>query len=254
MSVRLASVLGGLARVGLAGLAGPDSWEDPASYWRSCSRSSDCYSVKFLEKWPEGRVLYVGCDRKAGYCDCRKGYMDADNDPTNGCERRVQEKSCRFGTCNDHGVMFGEECGEWGDRLICSGDDDWSCCLKTETFVEGTVSATTTSATSTTTNQDYNEDSFEEIVNDIPDSYVCLEDGQCHSRVNCGDTSSIDAMTAELIEIGGDVSPNYYKWPFMVLIYFQSESDVMDGRIKEECEGTIVHDRWVLTGKVAYPS
>ena len=79
-------------------------------------------------------------------------------------------------------------------RLTCGGDDDWSCCVKTEVFVEGTVSATTTSATSTTTNEDYNVNSFEEISDSLPDPYVCVNE-KCISRVNCGDTEKIDLMT-----------------------------------------------------------
>ena len=77
---------------------------------------SDCYPVKFLAQWPDTHVLSVGCDRNLGYCTCRKGYMDADGDPSNGCELRIKEKYCRFGTCNDHRVGFGEECGDWGGR------------------------------------------------------------------------------------------------------------------------------------------
>lgn len=142
MSFRLAILLSEFYGVSLARLAPPGNFEpghfapgnldDPETYSQSCSRSSDCNP-------PEGRDLNVGCDRKTSSCKCRSGYMDADNDPANGCELPVQDKICRFGTCKDHAVIFGEECGNWGGRLICSGNAHWSCCVKTETFVEGTV-------------------------------------------------------------------------------------------------------------------
>ena len=35
----------------------------------------------------------------------------------------------------------------------------------------------------------------------------------------------------------------------MTLIYFQTEAGIMSGEIKEECEGTIIHDKWIITGK-----
>ena len=47
--------------------------------------------------------------------------IDADNDPTTGCEKRVHEKMCKFGSCSDFRVKQGEECGNWDGRLICSG-------------------------------------------------------------------------------------------------------------------------------------
>ena len=150
----------------------------------------------------------VGCNKQEGFCQCRNGFMDADNDPSNGCELRIKEKSCRFGSCKDHDAESGDECGQWGGKLQCSGGP-YSCCLKTDEFVEGTTSATTTSATSTTTNEDYNIDSFEEI--------------REHMR-----------------------QPFDREWTWAVKVrVFRYASDET---YSEECAGAVVHDRWVLTG------
>ena len=64
------------------------------------------------------------------YCICKSGQMDADNDPKTGCELTVDEDTCFYGTCSDHGVgQVGEKCSNgWGELLICQEHENNMCC------------------------------------------------------------------------------------------------------------------------------
>ena len=69
------------------------------------------------------------CDLSAGEpgnCDCKDGYMDADNDPLTGCELEIDEATCSYGTCDNHGAALGESCSAWGEHLKCEAD---GCCV-----------------------------------------------------------------------------------------------------------------------------
>ena len=36
--------------------------------------------------------------------------MDANDDPSDGCELRIFEKKCALGTCRNHGAKLGAQC------------------------------------------------------------------------------------------------------------------------------------------------
>ena len=83
--------------------------------------------------------------------------MDADNDPSNGCEKKIQENVCHFGTCHDFALTSGKECGNWEGRLFCEGNEFWSCCVRNRfIFDEGTTSFTTTTFAYSTVISGYN--------------------------------------------------------------------------------------------------
>ena len=52
--------------------------------------------------------------------------MDADNDPLTGCELEIDEATCSYGTCDNHGAALGESCSAWGEHLKCEAD---GCCV-----------------------------------------------------------------------------------------------------------------------------
>ena len=110
------------------GPAGPSSIADPAGYWpKACRKDAQCWADKFqlLSGWEDSNVIKLMCDTANEYCVCRKGYMDADNDPRTGCELSISENMCYFGTCVDHGVSLGESCSSGWDNLVCGQD---GCC------------------------------------------------------------------------------------------------------------------------------
>ena len=58
--------------------------------------------------------------------------MDANDDPSDGCEMRIRENKCRFGTCENHGVSLGETCSGW-ENLVCGEND---CCACTNGYTD----------------------------------------------------------------------------------------------------------------------
>lgn len=53
--------------------------------------------------------------------------MDMDDDPMNGCEKKVNEKKCKFGKCRDWGkLQVGDQCGNW-ENLYCAESDCCEC-------------------------------------------------------------------------------------------------------------------------------
>jgi len=52
-------------------------------------------------------------------CECRFGFMDANDNPMDGCEQKINEKKCQFGKCREWGKLRpGDQCGNW-DNLLC---------------------------------------------------------------------------------------------------------------------------------------
>ena len=77
-------------------------------------------------------ISKLRCDLTAGSpgnCDCKDGYMDADNDPLTGCELEIDEATCSYGTCANHGAALGDSCSAWGEHLKCEAD---GCCVLQE--------------------------------------------------------------------------------------------------------------------------
>ena len=53
--------------------------------------------------------------------------MDADDDRYNGCETKINQGKCPWGSCANHGVSHGQQCGAW-KGLICDESSENSCC------------------------------------------------------------------------------------------------------------------------------
>ena len=90
--------------------------------------------------------------------------MDADNDPTNGCETDMTDETvCTYGHCSDFGVSEGAAChGSW-TNLVCAADGCCQCSNEqTSTATGGTTcsndtpTTTTDAPTTTTTTADAN--------------------------------------------------------------------------------------------------
>ena len=74
------------------GFAGPDSLILGDEYWPfECTSSRQCWSsaVSKYDGWEDYDVKFLACDIESGFCKCKQGYMDADNDRFNGCETKV---------------------------------------------------------------------------------------------------------------------------------------------------------------------
>ena len=60
-------------------------------YWPfECTSSRQCWSsaVSKYEGWENYDVKFLACDIESGFCKCKQGYMDADDDRYNGCETK----------------------------------------------------------------------------------------------------------------------------------------------------------------------
>ena len=53
--------------------------------------------------------------------------MDADDDRYNGCVTKINQGKCHWGSCQNHGVTHGQQCGAW-KGLICDETTENSCC------------------------------------------------------------------------------------------------------------------------------
>ena len=94
-----------------------------------CIKHSDCWAanIRKISGWETRDVKFLQCDIKTGTCICKKGYMDADDDRYNGCEAKINEGKCSWGSCSNHGVIHGQQCGAW-KGLICDESSENSCC------------------------------------------------------------------------------------------------------------------------------
>ena len=60
-----------------------------ASKWPvKCSSDKHCYPAKFraYAGWKNSKARNLVCDRNAGQCVCRRGFIDKNNNPQDGCE------------------------------------------------------------------------------------------------------------------------------------------------------------------------
>ena len=94
-------VPGGDAALGIGrttdgrGYAGPNSLHHEEQYWPfECTSSRQCWSsaVAKHEGWEDYDVKFLACDIESGFCKCKQGYMDADDDRYNGCETKVRSE------------------------------------------------------------------------------------------------------------------------------------------------------------------
>ena len=56
--------------------------------------------MQFTNWWPGSSVKNLQCDltvEDPGWCKCKSGYMDADDDPKTGCELVIEESVCAYG-------------------------------------------------------------------------------------------------------------------------------------------------------------
>ena len=61
-----------------------------------------------------------------GQCVCKDGFMDANNDPWDGCELQYDENTCYFGSCAEHGdISDGDTCSSYTNLYCESGS---GCC------------------------------------------------------------------------------------------------------------------------------
>ena len=54
--------------------------------------------------------------------------MDADDDRYNGCELKINQGKCPFGSCENHGVKNNQQCGSWRG-LYCDESTENQCCV-----------------------------------------------------------------------------------------------------------------------------
>ena len=58
-------------------------------------------------------MKFLSCDIETGTCQCKTGYMDADDNRYNGCELKINQGKCPFGSCENHGAEDNQQCGSW---------------------------------------------------------------------------------------------------------------------------------------------
>merc|ERR1711915_192287 len=116
---------------GVRGFAGPSSLLYGESYWpvTDCTRHQNCWASKVAlhEGWEDYDVKFLMCDIETGTCMCKTGYMDADDDRYNGCETKINQGKCPYGSCENHGVSDGEQRGAW-KFLHCDESTENGCC------------------------------------------------------------------------------------------------------------------------------
>ena len=65
-------------------------------YWpvNGCKKDSHCWpaQIRAFAGWRQSSARNLACDGKKGTCKCRLGFMDADDNPMNGCEKSISEK------------------------------------------------------------------------------------------------------------------------------------------------------------------
>ena len=90
---------------------------------------SDCWvsNIRKIPGWETTDVKFLQCNIETGTCICKTGYMDADDDRYNGCETKINQGKCPLGSCQNHGVTHGQQCGAW-KGLICDETTENSCC------------------------------------------------------------------------------------------------------------------------------
>ena len=95
-----------------------------------CTKHSDCWAsnIRKVPGWETRDVKFLQCNVETGSCICKTGYMDADDDRYNGCETKINQGKCPWGSCANHGVSHGQQCGAW-KGLICDESSENSCCV-----------------------------------------------------------------------------------------------------------------------------
>ena len=83
-------------------------------YWpvTGCQQDKACYDWKIAQKpgWSDTRAVNLRCEIGLGRCVCKTGFMDANEDPRDGCELEINERECGiYGACDDH--MASQDCG-----------------------------------------------------------------------------------------------------------------------------------------------
>ena len=85
------------------GFVGPSSlFDGEKSPWpiASCKKSQACWSSNIKKKpgWENSDVKFLMCDPVIAKCVCKTGYMDANDDPYDGCEKRISDEAmCPYG-------------------------------------------------------------------------------------------------------------------------------------------------------------
>ena len=127
LSILLAGVSAGPVGPSALMLVGTEDTWWPVN---SCDANSACQAWKIAKKpgWSGSSAKNLRCDTNPdswffGQCVCKTNFMDANNDPWDGCELGYDEDVCYFGSCEDHGVGNMETCGGY-TNLNCMG----SCC------------------------------------------------------------------------------------------------------------------------------
>ena len=114
---------------GVRGFMGPSSqFEENPLPINDCQSNKDCWSSKIAKKkgWEDSDVKNLMCDKESGNCICKFNYMDANDDlKADGCESKISEDQCAYGSCEDLDVVPGAQCGAWR-QLTCSAETD--CC------------------------------------------------------------------------------------------------------------------------------
>ena len=98
----------------LAGSTGPSSWNTAVvdgglreyfnakeqAQGKTCTKNQKCWANQFTSHWPGSSVKNLQCNldvENPGWCECKSGYMDADDDPKTGCELAIEESVCAYG-------------------------------------------------------------------------------------------------------------------------------------------------------------
>ena len=104
-------------------------WQKTLGNLFECTKHSDCWAsnIRKIPGWETRDVKFLQCNIQTGTCICKTGYMDADDDRYNGCETKINQGKCPWGSCANHGVSHGQQCGAW-KGLICDESSENSCC------------------------------------------------------------------------------------------------------------------------------
>ena len=78
---------------------------------KTCTKNQKCWANQFTSNWPGSSVKNLQCNldvENPGWCECKSGFMDADDDPKTGCELTIEESVCAYGK-RDLLVFFHED-------------------------------------------------------------------------------------------------------------------------------------------------
>merc|ERR1712193_519799 len=93
-----------------------------------CEKNSACFAkaIKKIDGWKKSDAANLMCDIESGFCVCKDGFFNADEDAMNGCEsEKPTDEECEEICMDVCGDMDDDKCDP--EEEDCDKPDDDKC-------------------------------------------------------------------------------------------------------------------------------